>query len=293
MRLNTTPALSKWTLIFLICLGYMVGMAWAESGIRINSGPTMIESTNPPCNAERITTFKVVIENTNCVCNEDINPIRQSNTIEARTQASPMDSFEFLGFTKTLGGALSTTITFIDMEDESSTDFFFQVKTKPVACTPLGGGDFEKAEFGIVICDSGGGCDWGLSTDPPDPICESPKHVPVVVLQADTTLCPPSATGTARIRGLVTDGNGSVSLANVTATKGCRGSPGFVEDDDRTKALPPAERGTYEIAGLPVGTYRMEVREGGRCAAASLTIGVDGETKVQNFTLPGVPAVCP
>jgi len=35
------------------------------------------------------------------------------------------------------------------------------------------------------------------------------------------------------------------------------------------------------------------VREGGRCAAASLTIGVDGETKVQNFTLPGVPAVCP
>jgi hypothetical protein len=271
----------------------MAGVAWAESGIRIKSGPTMVDATNPPCNAERVTTFKVVIENTNCVCNEDVNPIRQAKAVEARTEASPKDSFEFLGFSKSQGGALSPTITFIDMEDESSTDFFFQVKTKPVACTPLGGGDFEKVEFGIVICDSGGGCDWGLSTDPPDPVCESPKHVPVVVLQADTTLCPPSATGTARIQGLVLDSNGAVSLAQVTATKGCRGSPGFVNEDDRTKALPPVQRGTYEIAGLPVGTYQMEVREGGRCAAASITIGVDGETKVQNFTLPGVPAVCP
>ena len=97
MGLNSMPALSTWILIFLAHLGWMVGVAGAESGIRLKSGPTMIDATNPPCNAERITTFKVVIENTNCVCNEDVNPIRQSNTVEARTQASPKDSFEFRG----------------------------------------------------------------------------------------------------------------------------------------------------------------------------------------------------
>ena len=126
MGMKRATALSRWTLIFLACLGGMAGVAWAESGIRIKSGPKMVDATNPPCNAERVTTFKVVIENTNCVCNEDVNPIRQAKAVEARTEASPKDSFEFLGFSKSQGGALSPTITFIDMEDESSTDFFFQ-----------------------------------------------------------------------------------------------------------------------------------------------------------------------
>lgn len=66
-------------------------------------------------------------------------------------------------------------------------------------------------------------------------------------------------------RGSVTDGatGQPVVLARVEAQKGCRGSPGFVRRDDRTRALPPAQRGAYEISGLPVGTYNMRVEEGG------------------------------
>lgn len=294
MGSHARVAMRRWLVLALVGSIVAWGMAWGESGIRIQSGPAMLESSNPPCNAERVTTFKVTIENTNCVCNEDVNPIRKANIAEARTQDTPNGSFQFLGFQKHPSDGLSPTLTFIDMEDESSEDFFFQVKTGPVACTPGGGGDFEGAEFGIVICDSGGGCDWGLATDPPDPVCESPKHVPVIQLQADTTLCPQTDTGTARIQGTVTDTTGQgVVLARVEAKKGCRGSPGFVKVEDRSKALPPAQRGTYEIAGLPAGTYEMTVEEGGRCAAASVTIAADGETKTQNFTLPGVPSACP
>jgi hypothetical protein len=283
-------------LLFLPCLGFMIGTAGAESGIRIKSGPTVFAGpANPSCDAVSTITFRVDIENTNCVCNEDVNPIKRAELLPdfVVDKLNPLGSFEFLGFKKSPGDPLSSTITFIDMEDETSTDFFFDVRTHPDAL----GCPFASAEFGIVICDGGGGCDWGFSSDLGYPICESPKLVPVVHIDADTSACPPSGTGTGSIEGTVIDGSTGlpVGLALVGATKGCLFAPGFVNKLALSSVGWPTPAGAYQLPnpgepGLPAGTYTLKVQEGGRCSSQTVVLA-DGEHKVLNLTL--APGPCP
>jgi hypothetical protein len=289
------------SLLILACLGLLTGTASAESGIRIKSGPSVFAGpANPPCDGTSTITFRTEIENTNCVCNEDVNPIKRADFLIdfAGDKLNPFfGSFEFLGFKKTAGGTLSPTLDFIDMEDETSTDFFFDVRVHPDA----GGCPFVSAEFGIVICDGGGGCDWGASTDLPYPVCESPKLVPVVHIDADATNCAPSGVGTGEIHGTVTDGVTGlpVALAWIEVSKGCFLAPGFVGKSTLSSFGWPTEIGTYKVPtnfpsepGLPAGTYKLKVQEGGRCSSQMVTLA-DGESKLVNVTLGAAPAPCP
>jgi hypothetical protein len=283
-------------LLFLPCLGLMVGTAGAESGIRIKSGPSVFAGpANPSCDAVSTITFKVTIENTNCVCNEDVNPIKRAEFLPdlVADKLNPLGSFDFLGFKKSPGDPPSPTLTFIDMEDESSNDFFFDVRTHPDAL----GCPFASAEFGIVVCDGGGGCDWGFSSDLGYPICESPKLVPTIHIDADTSACPPSGTGTGSIEGTVIDGNTGlpVGLALVGATKGCLLAPGFVSKLVFSSVGWPTPAGAYQIPnpgepGLPAGNYTLRVQEGGRCSTQAVSL-LAGEHKVVNLTLG--PGPCP
>lgn len=277
-------------LIFLASLTFPIEIVWATSGIVLLDGPTQVTSGNPPCNAERITTFEVRITNVNgplLFCSEDANPIRQLGLPDVfTTEENPRGSFEFLGFKTSEDGELSSRLEFLGLGAGEVKTFFFDVKTGPAEVPLLGKCDFEEVEFGITICDTGGGCDFFIWTDPPDPVCESPKHMPVIKLQADTSFCPASDTGTGRIEGTVSDGEGRpVGGARVEATRGCRGSPGFVNQEATTDRLPP-NRGRYELTNLPFpATYMVEVWADGLCTTAEITIPGSGETIIQNFTL--------
>lgn len=297
-RRATLATFTRSLLLLFPCLGLMTGAAWAESGIRIKSGPSVFSGpANPPCDATSTITFRVEIENTNCVCNEDVNPIKRAEFIPdfVVDQLNPLGGFEFLGFKKGPADPLSPTITFIDMEDESSTDFFFDVRTHPDAF----GCPFASAQFGIVVCDGGGGCDWGLSADLGYPICESPKLVPIVRLDADTSSCPPSGTGTGSINGVVTDGATGlpVGLALVSVTKGCIFAPGFVAKSTLSSVGWPTPAGSYQLPaffpsepGLPAGNYTLKAQEGGRCVTQMVSLAA-GETKTVPLVLG--PGPCP
>jgi len=286
-------------LLVLPCLGLMIGTAAAESGIRIKSGPSVFAGpANPACDATSTITFRVEIENTNCVCNEDVNPIKRAEFIPDLVvdKLNPLTGFDFLGFKTSPGGSLSPTLTFIDMEDETSNEFFFDVRTHPdgSGCFP-----FTSAEFGIVVCDGGGGCDWGFSSDLGYPICESPKLVPTVHIDADMTACSTASTGTGSIEGMVVDGTGQpVQLAVVTVSKGCFAVPGFVSKGAFSSTgwwpftTPP---GAYMVPnpgepGLPPGTYTLKAVEAGRCTTQTVVLAA-GEHKVLNLTLG--PGPCP
>lgn len=288
-------------LLLVPCLGVVAtGSAWAETGIRIKSGPSVFAGpANPPCDATSTVTFKVSIENTNCVCNEDVTPIKRAEFLPdfVVDKLNPLGGFEFLGFKKSPGDPVTPTIEFIDMEDESSNDFFFDVRTHPDAF----GCPFASAEFGVVICDGGGGCDWGASTDLPYPVCESPKAVPIVHIDADSTMCPASSTGTGEIHGTVTDGTTGlpVALAAITVSKGCLFAPGFVSKSTLSSFGWPTPLGQYIVPaffpnepGLPAGTYKLQVQEGGRCSSQMVTLA-PGESKLVNLTLGPAPAPCP
>lgn len=284
MRTNAVFTVSKWILLFAAWFGLAVGTAWADSGVRLKSGPTQLDP-NPPCMAEKITRFQFEIENTNCVCDEDVE-ITLGPLVIVDPQLPP-SAFEFLGFSESS----------FELEDETTKTITFSVRTKPVSCL-LGSGmqGFSSASFKVKICDGGGGCDWGLATDPPCPIGEGPRIDPIpITLVADTTLCPQTAVGTGTIQGTVVDSSGRpLAFARVTARKGCRGQPDFVDQSALTSNGPPPPgsppRGQYRISGLPDGSYDMEVREGGRCATATGVILTGGGVATQNFTL---TAACP
>lgn len=280
----------------MLAVGVMATFACGESGIRIKSGPTQLTAGNPPCNAERITTFKMVIENINYTCNEWVRITKAlPDSGDMEPNSSPFGSFEFLGFKTSEGGTLQDEINYDDMEDESTNTFFFDVRTFPKEHETLGSlCDFEFAEFGIRVCDHDGGCDWGVSADLPCPIGEKPTpFVTKVRLDADATLCPPSDTGTGTIRGKITTNLGTPAAnARVVARRvlagevGCKGAPEFATETVFAKSTPWAERGQYEITGLPFppGDYEVTARDSGRCAQATVTIPGGGSV-VLDLTL--------
>src|SRR5262245_30079480 len=97
-------------------------MVHAESGIRIKSGPTQVTAGNPPCNAERTTWFKIVIENINYTCNEayilSVGRASDGEPGDFDPNFEPQGGFDFLGFSGSEGGSLSQTWENGDMEDE-------------------------------------------------------------------------------------------------------------------------------------------------------------------------------
>jgi Carboxypeptidase regulatory-like domain len=307
MRQKRAFAVGSWILVWGAALAFAIGTAWGESGIRVSDGdPEQITEGNPPCNANRVTTYRVTLKNVNgplLFGSEDANPVRQANRLELGLQddqeanVKPRGSLKFLGF-KTSGDGDpdddQDRLELINIEtgDENTVTFFFDVETGPADVPLLGKCDFEFAEFGLTVCDTGGSCDFAFWTDPPDPICESPKHVLTVRLEADPSFCPASATGTAAIQGTVSDAEGQpAGAARVQVTRGCRGSTGFVNQDTRTERLPPEQRGRYAISGLPFpATYTVEARADGLCATAEVTIPAAGGTVTQNMTL---TASCP
>jgi hypothetical protein len=307
MRQQRFFAVGGWILVCYAALALSSGAAWAESGIRVSDGdPEQITEGNPPCNAKRITTYQVTLRNVNgplLFCSEDANPIRQVNRLELGLEddqepnVKPRGALKFLGFKTSEDGDPDDNeepLALINIEtgDERTVTFFFDVETGPADVPLLGKCDFEFAEFGITVCDTGGSCDFAFWTDPPDPICESPKHVLIVRLEADPSPCPASATGTAGIQGTVSDAEGqAVGAARVHVGRGCRGSTGFVDQNTTTPRLPPDQRGRYAIGGLPFpATYTVEARADGLCATAEVTIPAAGGTVTQNFTL---TASCP
>jgi carboxypeptidase family protein len=304
MRNKRFFAVGSCILMGCAALACTLGTAWAESGLRVSEGdPAQITEGNPPCNAKRITTYQVTLRNVNgplLFCSEDANPVRRPNLLELGLEADqepnvkPRGALQFLGFKTSEDGDYQDRLELINIEtgDEKAITFFFDVETGPADVPLVGKCDFEFAEFGITICDTGGSCDFAFWTDPPDPICESPKHVLTVRLEADPSFCPASATGTAAIQGTVSDAEGrSVGAARVQVSRGCRGSDSFVNQDTRTERLPPEQRGRYAIGGLPFpATYTVEARADGLCATAEVTIPAAGGTVTQNITL---TASCP
>ena len=140
MRLKRLLAGHARLALVLLWLGAAVDLVRADSGIAVVEGPTMITPGNPPCNAERITTFKVVIANNNLVCNEHVK-ISKAGFPKVKEEMSPLKSFEFLGFRWDESGVppeppnlaqLSDELEESDMEDESQMTFYFYVRTKPV-----------------------------------------------------------------------------------------------------------------------------------------------------------------
>lgn len=286
-------------LLFAACFAASAQFAFGESGIRIKSGPTLLTAGNPPCNAERVSRFQIVIENINDVCNEfvKISVARASDGEpgDFDPSFSPLGGFDFLGFSSTEGGALSQEFEIPDMEDESEATIFFEVKTMPAPHPILDAVcDFEFAEFAIRVCDHDGGCDWGASADLPCPIGEKPTPFkPTVRLDADQSFCPPPDTGTGSISGKVTRSGGlAAANARVTArrildgTTGCKGAPAFAFEQTFTKSTPWADRGKYKITGLPFppGEYEVTARDNGKCAKATVNIAPGGAA-VQDFVL--------
>ncbi len=271
---------------------FLSAPALATSGIAIVEDPVQITPDKPPCNAERITTFRMKIRNTNDVCNEFVK-IREATLLDMKTSMSPLGSLDFLGFKTSQNGPLVPSIDLDDMEDETTFTFYFDVKTAPVTIGPAVC-DFEFAEFGIRVCDHDGGCDWGSSSDPPCPIGESPTPlIRKIRLEADDSFCPPPDTGTGTIRGIVENGQGApIAGARVTAIRvldgmlSCAGNPEHVLKTTETKKLPWDERGEYEITGLlyPPGDYEVTARDAGRCQSVTVTLPPSGEL-VQDFVL--------
>jgi hypothetical protein len=283
-------------LLLLTCLSAIAlapKQLLAESGIRIKSGPTQLTAGNPPCNAERDTWFKIVIENINYTCNEAVilsmGRASDGEPGDFDPNFSPQGGFKFLGFSSSEGGALSDEWEIDDMEDESTATIFFAVKTMPAQvlnalC------DFEFAEFAIRVCDDDGGCDWGTSSDLPCPIGEKPTPFkPTVRIDADQTPCPPPDTGTGTITGTVTR-SGGLPAANARVTvrrvlagqAGCKGAPDAFFDQTFTKSTPWADRGEYEMGGLPFppGDYEVTARDSGQCAQTTVNIAPGGSAVV-------------
>jgi hypothetical protein len=278
------PPVSHRMMFCLALLGVACGTAWATSGIRFE-GPTMLDASNPPCNAARATTYQMTLKNINCVCNEDVRVNLQSKAAdglnEIDTDDTPKGSFKFIGFSESQGGPFSSgNFQFPDMEDESSKTIFFQVETGPVDCIGGQGGDFTQAKFGIVICDTGGGCDI---LDGP---CEGPtKFLPIVTLNADTSVCPQSDQGTGVIHVSVQKSDGKPTVGGaVNVTRGCKGSPGAVDRNGEalTPKTNPANWGKYDITNLPFpATYELKVRADGLCNTQSVDLPAAGTLDVQ------------
>ena len=258
-----------------------------------------VTSGNPPCDAERITTYKVKIRNDNgplLFCTEDVKPLRKANFVEMdldsldqlANQQQPLGSLEFLGF-KTSEDGTDYDSTFEKLGLEAGSDkeitVFFDVRTGPKSIPVLGLCDFEEASFGVTVCDGGGGCDIGPFADPANPVCESPKATHKITLKANTSTCPASADGTASLQGVVTDSDDRrVGNARVTVTRGCRGSAGFVNKTDTTQRF--ANRGEYEITGLPApATYTIEARDNGICKTTTVSISAAGASVTKDLKL--------
>lgn len=291
---RSTSALHGAVLGFVI-LTLASGPSWAESGIRIKSGPTQLTSGNPPCNAERETWFKIVIENINYTCNEkvilSVSRASDGEPGDFDPNFQPQGGFDFLGFSSSEGGSLVQEWVIDDMEDETSATIFFAVKTMPAPHAVLNAVcDFEFAEFAIRVCDDDGGCDWGLSSDLPCPIGEKPTPFkPTVRIDADPTPCPPPDTGTGSISGKVTRPGGlAAANARVTVRRildgelGCKGAPDNFFDQTFAKSSPWAERGEYSMDGLPFppGVYEVTARDSGQCAQTTIDIAPGGTAVV-------------
>jgi hypothetical protein len=200
---------------------------------------------------------------------------------EIDTDDTPKGSFKCIGFSESQGGPFSSgNFQFPDMEDESSKTIFFQVETGPVDCVDGKGGDFTQAKFGIVTCDTGGGCDI---LDGP---CESPtKFLPIVTLNADTSVCPQSDQGTGVIHVSVQKSDGKPAVGGaVNVIRGCKGSPGAVDRNGEalTPKANPANWGKYDITNLPFPTtYELKVRTDGLCTTQSVSLPAAGTLDVQ------------
>lgn len=283
-----------------LCVGASAQWVFAGSGIKIKQGPTQISPTgDPPCDADEITTFKMVIENTNDVCNEFVK------IWTGQKESDPIGAFKFLGFKKTQNGILFDSIQYDDMEDESTETFYFDIKTgKKLHSDGLNSCEFISGRIEIYVCDHDGGCDWGASADDPcrPLIClnsgtdcgeEPGPWLHIATLTGDQTNCPEPDTGTGMISGTVTNANGNpaagarISVNRVIAGNiGCKGVPDFIRKKTKAKTLPLTERGQYEIGGLlfPPGEYEITARDSGLCASQTVMIPSSGELTV-NLTL--------
>jgi hypothetical protein len=80
--------------------------------------------------------------------------------------------------------------------------------------------------------------------------------------------------------------NRPVRNALVNVRKACPGQPGFVDQSDSTRDLPPDQRGSYTLVNLPApADYTVTVRDGNRCATATVNVPQAGATVVHDFTV--------
>ncbi len=84
----------------------------------------------------------------------------------------------------------------------------------------------------------------------------------------------------ATLRGQVSADSAPASDARVTATNVATGL---------TRSVQASPSGSYTLAGLPPGTYRIEVTAGGQTAARNVTLQV-GQTATLDLGIGGVPA---